>query len=224
MSVILQPTHPVEVETRKQVLVSQSGTGARRAVRKSRAFRFYTLEFHGRKQSEYSALEPVWAANYPKSTIEWVNSVLDASGQFYFDSPLKWSPTLNNLFDYAFSLKRRDAQALVAQESNVLPFGPSYGYEVNPDKETSVSDSVSYARAAEAVSSERRLISLVFRARSLAETLLMEQFWDYYYPCSKIAFTEPVLGVDGEFWIDSNFKWRVLANHLTEYSFAVREV
>src|ERR1051325_9988617 len=103
----MEPTFPIEVETRKQVIVGQANTGNRRAVRKSKAFRFYTLTFGGRKRSEYEAFEPTWIANYPGSTIEWVNTVANASGHFFFDSALRWSPTLSHLIDYSFVLKRR---------------------------------------------------------------------------------------------------------------------
>ena len=193
-------------------------------MRKSRAFRFYTLEFHGRKRSEYEDFEPTWAANYPGDTIEWINAVLNASGQFYFDSALRWSPARYNLLDYSFVLKRRDAQTIIVPGSNELPFAPSYSYEVNPQKEASVSDSVSYARIASDLSTTKRLFNLVFRARSLSQLLTMEQFWDYHYPCRQISFTEPVLEFEGDCWIDSNFKWRVNAANLVEYSFALREV
>ncbi len=220
----VQPTLPVEIETRKQVLVYQSETGVRRAVRKSKAFRFYTLEFHGRKRDEYESFEPTWVANYPGTTIEWVNTVLNATGHFYFDSALRWSPTLHNLLDYSFILKRRDAQAVVAPVDSDLPYSPSYTYEVNPQKETKASDSVSFARISDALGDTKRLFTLGFHARSLTEVLAMEQFWDYHYPCRQISFTEPVLDFEGDCWIDSNFKWRVNAANLVEYSFAIREV
>jgi hypothetical protein len=47
---------------------------------------------------------------------------------------------------------------------------------------------------------------------------------DWHYPGRQIAFTDPVLDVDGDFWIDSNFKWRVIRDNLVEYSFLIREV
>ncbi len=230
MPTILQPTFPVEIETGKQVLVSQTSSGARRAVRKSKAFRFYTMEHKAQQRSEYETLEPIWSANYPGQTFEWVSATLNASGQFYFDSALKWSPARTNLIDYSYVLKRRDAQVVVAPESNALPFAPNYGYDVEPQKQVSASDSVDFSRHAAALSSMRRLFALVFRNRSLAELLEMEQFWDYHYPCKQVSFTDPVidtggvLEADGDFWIDSNFKWRVVARNLVDYSFALREV
>src|SRR5690349_15620252 len=154
----MNPSFPVEVETRKQVLVYEAETSARRAVRKSKAFRFYTLEFQKRKQQEYDDFEPTFTAAYPDDTIEWVNSVLNASGQFYFDSPLRWNPTLNNVLSYAFSLKRRDPQTIVVPESNEVPFAPSYGYDVNLNKQVLVSDAVSYLRNSAALSGTKRPI------------------------------------------------------------------
>jgi len=224
MTLSLQPTFPVEIETRKQVLVYEAETSARRAVRKSKAFRFYVLEFKGRKQQEYDDFEPTFSSNYPGKTIEWLNTVLDASGDFELDSELTWHPARNNLLDYAFSLKRQDPQVVVPPESNALPFVPSYGYDVKLRKEVLISQAVSYLRKASATSGTKRPIDLVFRARSLAELLTMEQFWDYHYPCRQISFTEPVLNIESEWWIDSNFKWRVIGENLVEYSFAVREV
>jgi hypothetical protein len=220
----LNPTLPVEVETRKQVIVYEAQTAARRAVRKSKAFRFYPLEFRGRKQSEYDAFEPVWDVNYPGTTIEWVNATVNATGQFYFDSELTWRPAKNNLLDYAVALKRRDAQTVVTPASSVLPFVPSYGYDVKLKKEIALSDAVSYLRKVAALSGTKRPIDLVFRFRSLAQVLELEQFWDYHYPCRQISFTEPVLNIERDFWIDSNFKWRVLAKNLVDCSFAIREV
>ena len=218
------PSLPVDVETRKQVQVHQSETGARRSVRKSKAFRFYTLEFRGRQRSEYEAFEPTWTANYPGNTIEWANTVCNASGQFYFDSELTWRPARNNLIDYSVALKRRDPQAIVVPESNEMPFVPSYGYDVKLRKEVLISDAVSYLRKAAALSGTKRPIDLVFRARYKSELLTMEQFWDYHYPCRQITFTEPVLGEETDFWIDSNLRWRVRAVNLVDYSFAIREV
>ncbi len=219
-----EPTFPVEIETRKQVVVHQADNGARRAVRKSKAFRFYDLSFSGRKKSEYEAFQSLWAANYRVSTIEWVNAVLHASGHFYFDSPINSRRARNNVIDYGVALRRRDSQVVVVPSSNVMPATPSYGYEGNPLKEGLVSDSVGGAREQLALSGQKRLFVLGFRARYLAQALVMEQFWDYHYPCRLIEFTDPVLNIEGEFWIDSNFKWRLGANNLVEYSFVIREV
>lgn len=219
-----QPTLPVDIETRKQVLVHQAETGARRAVRKSKAFRFYDLSFTNRKKAEYEAFETLWSDHYRVDTVEWSNTVLNASGHFYFDSALSSRRALNNLISFAVALRRRDAQSVVDPGSNVLPFTPSYGHEGNPLKEGLVSDSVGGAREQLALSGQKRIFPLVFRSRSLSQTLAMEQFWDYHYPCRPIEFTDPVLDVEGEFWIDSNFKWRVEANNLVEYAFAIREV
>jgi hypothetical protein len=218
------PSFPVEVETRKQVFVSQSEKGVRQSLTKSKSYRFYTLPFNSRKQAEYAALEPIWAALYPELSFAWVNAVLDASGDFYFDSPLKWTPARNNLLNYSLVLKRKTPLASEEPDSSAMPFAPSYGYEGNPTREALVSDAVDYSRQAAALSAQKQLFNLVFRARSLAELLEMELFWDWHYPGRQISFTDPVLDVDGNFWIDSNFKWRVLATSLVEYSFAIREV
>lgn len=220
----LLPSFPVEVETRKQVSVFQTETGVRESIMKSRSYRFYTLEFLTRKQAEYKDLEPFWAAIYPDARFAWVNVSLDASGEFYFDSALKWTPARNNLLNYSLVLKRKSPVATGDPGSNVMPFVPSYGYEGDPMRESLVSDAVDFSRQAAPLSAQKRLFNLTFQARSLAELLEMEIFWDWHYPGRQISFTDPVLGVDGDFWIDSNFKWRVLARNLVEYSFDVREV
>jgi hypothetical protein len=218
------PSFPVDFETRKQVFVQQTETGVRESITKSKSYRFYTLQFPGRPQAEYAAFEAVWRVLYPDLWFAWVHTVLNASGDFYFDSALKWTPKRNNLLDYSVVLKRKAALISVDPGSNVMPFAPSYDYEGNPTREGLVSDAIDFSRQAAPLSEQKRLFNLPFRARSLAEMLEMELFWDWHYPGRQISFTDPVLGVDGNFWIDSNFKCRVFARNLVEYSFDVREV
>jgi hypothetical protein len=53
------------------------------------------------------------------------------------------------------------------------------------------------------VSKQKRLFNLPFRGHSMAELLEIELFWDWHYPGRQISFTDPVLGVDGAFWIST---------------------
>lgn len=223
LSNFIVPSYPIEVETRKQTQVSQSETGARECITKSRAFRFYTLAFNGRKLSEYSAIESSWASIYP-DTFNWTHAISDASGEFYFDSALKWSPSRHNVIDFSFALKPKLALSVSDPESNVLPFAPNYRYEGSPDKAIVASDGIDYSRKVMTLSDKFRPFSLVFRSRTLAELLEMEQFWAWHYPSRQISFTEPLLNIEGDFWIDSSFKWRVVRENLVDYSFAIREV
>ncbi len=221
---VFVPSLPIEVETRKQVLAMETETGVRQTITKSKAFRFYALNFAGRKRGEYEGIEPFWESVYPDLTFGWTNAVCDASGDFYVDSPLKWRPARHNLIDYSLAIKRKLPVAVVEPDSNVMPFTPSYGYEGTPTKEALVSDGIDYSRMAAALSDKRCLFSLGFRARLLAEALEMEQFWNYHYPRRQIVFTEPVLNIEFQMWIDSNFKWTVRPDRLLDYSFAVRGV
>lgn len=224
LSGFIVPSYPVEIETRKTVLVSQSETGARQTLVKSKSFRFYTLEFRGRKRVEFDDFQPLWEDTYPTWSFEWVNPVFDASGEFYFDSGVRVTPARMNLVSYGVVLKQRSPITTVVQASNALPFSPSYNYDGSPNKQVLVSDSPDQSRVATELSGVWWPFNLLFQSKSLAECLLMEQFWDYHYPGRQITYTDPVLGVAGNFWLDSNFKWRVRGVNLVDYSFAIREV
>jgi hypothetical protein len=219
----LLPSYPVEIETKKTVLLSQSETGARQTLVKSKSFRFYTLQFRNRKRSEFDDFQPLWEDAYPSWTFQWENSIFDANGEFYFDSPVRWQPARMNLVSYSVALKRQAPITTVVQPSNALPSSPSYNYDGTPNKQVLISDSPDQSRVATELSSVWWPFNLLFQSRSLAECLLMEQFWDYHYPGRQITYTDPVLGVAGDFWIDSIFKWRVRGVNLVDYSFAVRE-
>lgn len=224
LSASIIPSHPVEIETRKEVRLSQSEPGVRQSGVKSKSFRFYTLEFRGRQRSEFGTFQPLWEETYPAWTFEWVNPVFDASGEFYVDSAVKWVPRRQNLVDYSVVLRQKLPIATSVPDSNALPYSPDYGSEGSPTKQVVVSDAPDMTRQAAELSDVMWPFNLSFRSRYLAEALAMEQFWNYHYPGRPITYTDPTLGVAGNFWIDSNFKWRVLRNNLVEYSFAIREV
>lgn len=223
-SASIVPSYPVEIETKKNVLASQSEKGARQVGAKSRAFRFYTLPFKGRKRAEFDTFQPLWEDTYPGWTFEWTNAVFDASGEFYVDSPLTWVPARHNLLDYSLVLKQKSPIATAVPASNELPFLPSYNYDAKPMKEVVVSDAPSGSRRALELSTVLWPFNLTFRSRPLAEVLEMEQFWDYHYPGRPVSYTDPVLNISGLFWVDSNFKWSVRDLNLVDYAFALREV
>jgi hypothetical protein len=230
------PNSPVEMETRKTVVTSDSDAGLRVALRKSKAFRFATLVFNRRTLEEVQTVRAEWATLFPGLTFAWTNTDCDIDAdQFYFDSPIKTQPDGLNSISYSMVLKAKLPISHAVPGSNVLPFVPTFGYEVEESKVILVSDAPSLTRKAAERAPERREFKLGFKGRQLAQLLTMEAFWDYHYPGKQITLhadlTAPnlrsgspqQLHLDGNFWITSNLKWSVYGATI-DYSFDIKEV
>jgi hypothetical protein len=224
MALILLPTIPVEVETRKNTFISQSRTGMRQTVTKSGAHRFYTLDFRFREQEEFLEKLGEWEVNYPGTAFEWINSDLAASGFFYFDSEFRANVDNPNTFSYSTSVRTRDALVPTDPETSLFPYKPNFAYEITTVRKIILSESVGMARAAAATSALGRQFQYTFMNRSLTELLAAENFWAYHYPHNQITFDDDTFDENMTFWFDSNFKWTVKGVGLVDYTFVFTEV
>jgi hypothetical protein len=220
----IYPSAPVEVETRKAVTVHEAPNGARYFIRRSKAFRFYTLQYNLRSLEEYNLMRVMWLNNYPRTPVLWTNTEADTGGEeFYIDAPIKSVPQAANALTYYIVLRAKTPQAIVVPDDNIVPFSPSYGYDTQDAKAVNLSDGVSFARAVASLSGKKRSFNLVFKNRQLTEFLEMEEFWDYHYPGKTVSFVDSYLGVTLNYRFTSNLKWS-LKNEFVEYSFSILEV
>ena len=221
---VILPNIPVEVETRKNVFITQSRTGVRRTVTKSPAVRFYTLDYKFWDQDEYETYLVDWNSFYPSTAVSWTNADLNASGDFYLDSSIK--ATVGDPEDFGFSLSLRAKVGLSPSNpgSTTITNRPNFTYEITNDKIVLISDSVGYARKARATGNMSRQYLLSFNNRTLAETLAMENFWAYHYPKTQVTFTDDTFSETLTCWLDSNFRWVVNGVNLIDYSFVITEV
>jgi hypothetical protein len=220
----INPSVPIEIETRKNVFISQSRTGVRKTVTKSGAVRYYTLNFKFRDLDEFEEKLVEWESNYPGTSFEWTESVVDASGFFYFDSEFKAVAVNPNTFDYSFSLRTRDALIPSDPGTTTFPYQPNFAYDITTVRKILVSDSISLARVARATSQTARQFQYTFKNRTLTEALAAENFWAFHYPKNRITFADSVFDETMTFWFDSNFKWTVNSINLIDYSFVFTEI
>lgn len=222
--VTLNPNIPVEIETKKTVFISQSRVGVRKTVIKSGAIRYYTLNFRARDFDEFYEKFTEWDTNYPGTAVQWTEALLNASGYFYYDSEFKSAPSNPNTFDYSFSLRTRDAVTASDPGTTTFPYQPNFAYDITTVRKVLVSDSVGLARIARATSETARQFQYTFKNRTLAETLIAENFWNFHYPKNQVTFADSVFDETMTFWLDSNFKWTVNGIGLIDYSFVFTEV
>jgi hypothetical protein len=222
------PSEPIDIETRKSVVISKSGNGTMVALRKSKPFRYPVLSFTNRDQSEKDDVADFWKAHYPKTSFTWGNDDAGISDQpFLFDSILRTQPAGYDLWSYFVTLKAVNPLAYSAV-GNDLPATPDWGHEVQFGKEFLASDAISQGRKAEAISLTRRGFRLGFQDRLLSEFLTIENFWAYYYPGKVLNLNADLTGnglhVDGNFKIVSNLKWSVTALVVSSCEFEIMEV
>lgn len=206
------------------MLPTQSEKLSRETVTKSPPFLFYTLNFNGRKRSEYDAVQAKWESLHPEQGFLWNMPHLNASGLYFFDSDIRLVRSFNERNDFAFSLRSGEPWPIVVPGSNVLPLDPHYGSEASPTKQALVSDSAASARAAKALSAMKLPETLVFRNRYLSHLQTMINFWAYHYPRRQIVYTNPWTGSTKNYWIDSDLKGQFKGINWVDFSFAIREV
>lgn len=220
---ILLPSIPVEVETRKNVFISQSRTGTRSTVAKSGAFRFYNLEFKFRDQDEYLEKLDEYTTNYPGVAFSWTNTDIGANGFYYFDSELRVIVENPDTFSYSIEVRARDPLVPTDPSTVVFPYKPNFAYDITNVRKVLISDSVSFARAAKSTSGVFRQFQYTFKNRPLTEVLAAENFWAFHYPYSQISFADDTFDEDMTFWFDSNFKWTINGINLIDYTFVFTE-
>lgn len=211
------PSAPIEIETRKAIVSSESDVGARVALRKSKAHRFFQLILNLREKSEADAILALWDETFPDGLFTWSNIDCGIEEEtFFFDSAIRSQPASYNAISLAFAIKQKDPVTYAVPANNNLPLGPEWAHEVEQNKSTLVSDSSSYTRKATARSAQRRRFRLEFQIKSLVDTQTLESFWCHHYPGKKINLnvylTTENLHLDGDFWIVSDFKWSVYTN------------
>jgi len=221
---ILEPTIPVEVETRKNVFISQSRAGVRKTVIKSGGIRFYTLDFKYRNQEEYLEKLAEFETHYPGTAFSWTNADLGASGFHYFESELKAVVENPNTFSYSVDVRARDAIVPSNPGTTVFPFKPNFAYDITNVCKVLISDSIAFARVARSTSDVARQFQYTFRNRTLTELLTAENFWAFHYPVNQITFDDDTFDEEMTFFIDSNFKWTVNGVNLIDYTFVFTEV
>lgn len=220
----ISPSSPVEVETRKNVSLTQSETSVRQFVIHSYAFRFFKLKFNKREIEELNEMLALWELVQP-GELTWTNTDCDVNSDvFETDSDLTWRGIDNNVYDYQLSLKAKNPISHPIPSSNVLTFDPSYGFDASTGKIINISESEAMRRKAADTSDEKRHYGLVFTEWSLSQTLLAEGLWDYHYPGRAIEFTDPQLGDTSDYTIDSNFKWLIHDWDWIDFSFAIHEL
>ncbi len=219
----IQPTIPVEVETRKNVFISQNRAGGRKTVIKSAPLRFYTLNFNTREFDEYIDYVTDWETNYPGIPISWTSPLIDASGYFYYDSEIKNTVTNPDVHTFNFTLRQETGLTPVDPETTLFPYKPNFVYDITDGMQVLINDSVGYARAASQTSDMLRQFQFTFKNRTLTETLAAENFWAFHYPKNIVTFEEETFDETISFWFDSNFKWTVNGENLIDYTFVLTE-
>ena len=223
-SVPLVPSYPVDFEVRRKVLPSQSERLVRETVTKSRPFFFYSLNFNGRRSSEYDGIQALREVLGPEWPFQWEMPHLNASGLFLFDSEIRLLRSFHERNDFSLSIRSLDALAIVEPASNVLPFNPDYSTEVSPTEHALASDSAASARAARALSEQKVALSLVFRNLYLSHLQTLIHFWAHHYPKRQIQYTDPWTNVTAACLIDSDFKGQFKGLNWVDCSFAIRGV
>lgn len=220
----LSPNIPVEVETRKNVFISQSRAGLRQTTTKSGAFRFYTLNFNVRESDEYLAKLEEFDTYYPGTAFSWSNADLGASGFYYLTSELKTTVEDPNTFSYSIEVRNRDELVATDPESYIFPYKPNFAYDITNTRKVLLSESIGMARVGRTTSEIARQFQYSFKNRSLNELLDAENFWVFHYPQNQITFDDDVFDEEMTFFFDSNFKWTVSGINLIDYTFVFTEV
>jgi len=223
MSIVLEPTIPVEVETRKNVFISQSRTGTRQTTIKSGVFRFYTLNFNVRELDEYLTKVTEYNTYYPNTAFEWTNADLGANGFHQFTSELKATVQDPNTFSYSIEVRNRDGLIVTDPGSTTFSFKPNFAYDLTNTRKVLISESIGMAHVGRSLNGVARQFQYSFQNRSLNELLEAENFWAFHYPQNLITFADDTFDESMSFWFDSNFKWTVKGVNLIDYTFVFTE-
>lgn len=107
--------------------------------------------------------------------------------------------------------------------TGVVPFNPSWGFQVTNTKKVLVFDADDGSRQTRTKVGNKRSFNFTANVRQKAEFLELQPFWDAHYPSKKVYFTHPGTGVESLYWIDSDLKEQWDRTNLMGYSAVLKE-
>lgn len=212
--------------TKKRVDVSEGVLRRRWPVGRGPALRHYDLEFPARGTAESDEQFAVWLANYPEKPVYFTDPFLLQERKFLFDSEFSRTRVSRGVWSYGFSLREVKVYApgSGAPVSSVLPYVPSYSFELEEGKEIFTSDAWDGSRAARALAGTHKpRVALSFLAVGKADFLGLEASWMYHYPGRALTLQYAAqTGLASEWLIDSDFSWRYSQHNMADIKFIVR--
>ncbi|MCA1557165.1 MAG: hypothetical protein LC731_01340, partial [Acidobacteria bacterium] len=156
--------------------------------------------------------------------IYWRDPFLDQERRFYIESFIEYARVSRGIYDYSLSLReiRPYQPGTIEAVDAAFPYLPDYGSEVQMTREVFSSDAWDWSRVASALDgTTKERVKVVFSARGVAEFLVAENFWSYFYPWGKVTF--PVAAaLAGEYYIDSELSFSYAQHNMINYEFMVR--
>lgn len=98
------PSRPLEVETKKKVLLFEPEIGDRQTSTKGAKKKTWQFTTANRRKVEFLELETFWDDNYPGGKVYFTHPYTSVESLYWIDSNLKEQWAFNNLVAYSFVL------------------------------------------------------------------------------------------------------------------------